>query len=74
MKVRQFSSMKTNSGCTISQRRRAIAYRLEALHIGQLLPPGATGAVLRDVAFFHGHGEARPILALACVACPEGPK
>ncbi|GAB91201.1 hypothetical protein [Gordonia rhizosphera] len=32
--------------------------------IGQLLPPGATGALLRDVAFFNGHGAAGPVLVL----------
>ncbi|MFD9669064.1 ABC transporter permease [Rhodococcus sp. NPDC059968] len=34
--------------------------------IGQLLPPGATGSLLRDVAFFNGHGEATPVIVLLC--------
>lgn len=34
--------------------------------IGQLLPPGATGSLLRDLAFFHGHGTAQPIVVLVC--------
>ena len=33
--------------------------------IGQLLPPGAAGSLLRSTAFFHGHGAAKPILVLA---------
>lgn len=32
--------------------------------IGQLLPPGATGSLLRDVVFFDGHGIARPLIVL----------
>ncbi|MCX7523089.1 hypothetical protein OSC27_12490 [Microbacterium sp. STN6] len=32
--------------------------------IGQLLPPGATGTLLRDVAFFNGHGIAEPVVVL----------
>ncbi|MAU84516.1 MAG: hypothetical protein CME34_22155 [Gordonia sp.] len=32
--------------------------------IGQLLPPGATGSLLRDVAFFDGHGAAQPLIVL----------
>jgi hypothetical protein len=35
-------------------------------HIGQLLPPGATGALMRDVSFFDGHGAIRPVITLAC--------
>lgn len=34
-------------------------------HIGQLLPPGATGTLMRDVSFFDGHGATRPFLTLA---------
>ncbi|MFC8454017.1 ABC transporter permease [Kitasatospora sp. NPDC057223] len=34
--------------------------------IGRLLPPGATGTLLRSTSFFHGHGAARPIAVLAC--------
>ncbi|MEP9384074.1 hypothetical protein [Nocardioides sp. KR10-350] len=34
--------------------------------LGQLLPPGATGDLLRGLAFFDGHGTARPIVVLAC--------
>lgn len=33
-------------------------------HLGQLLPPGATGALMRDVAFFHGHGAGPPFITL----------
>lgn len=33
--------------------------------IGQLLPPGAAGSLLRSTAFFHGHGAAKPVLVLA---------
>lgn len=33
--------------------------------IGQLLPPGATGTLLRCTSYFHGHGAARPITVLA---------
>ncbi|MBB5832374.1 hypothetical protein [Brachybacterium aquaticum] len=36
--------------------------------IGQLLPIGASGTLVRSVAFFDGHGAARPILVLACWA------
>lgn len=32
--------------------------------IGQSLPPGATGALLRDVALFDGHGAGRPLAVL----------
>ncbi|GAA3705779.1 hypothetical protein [Gordonia hankookensis] len=32
--------------------------------LGQLLPPGATGMLLRDVVFFEGHGIARSIMVL----------
>jgi len=35
-------------------------------HLGQLLPPGATGALMRDVSLFDGHGATRPVLTLAC--------
>jgi hypothetical protein len=35
-------------------------------HIGQLLPPGATGALMRDVSFFDGHGAIGPVITLAC--------
>ncbi|WP_062298795.1 ABC transporter permease [Demequina maris] len=34
--------------------------------IGQLLPPGATGTLLRNVAFFDGAATAKPILVLLC--------
>lgn len=34
--------------------------------IGQLLPPGATGTLLRNVAFFDGASTAQPVLVLAC--------
>ncbi|MEZ0362781.1 hypothetical protein ACAG26_03640 [Mycobacterium sp. pUA109] len=34
--------------------------------LGQLLPPGATGALMRDVGFFDGHGATRPLIVLAC--------
>ena len=34
--------------------------------IGQFLPPGATGTLMRDVAFFDGHGAGSPIITLAC--------
>jgi hypothetical protein len=33
--------------------------------LGQLLPPGAAGTLLRSTAFFHGHGAAKPVLVLA---------
>lgn len=33
--------------------------------LGQLLPPGATGTLLRNVTFFDGHAIALPITALA---------
>jgi len=32
--------------------------------LGQLLPPGATGTLLRSLAFFDGHGAGRPALVL----------
>ncbi|MEE4021932.1 ABC transporter permease [Gordonia sp. PKS22-38] len=35
-------------------------------YIGQLLPPGATGTMLRDVAFFNGNGAMHSILVLLC--------
>lgn len=34
--------------------------------IGQLLPPGATGSLIRDLAFFDGHGTLQPIVVLLC--------
>jgi hypothetical protein len=34
--------------------------------LGQLLPPGAGGSLLRSEAFFDGHGAARPAVVLAC--------
>lgn len=34
--------------------------------LGQLLPPGATGSLLRSVAYFDGAGSAQPLLVLAC--------
>jgi hypothetical protein len=34
--------------------------------IGQLLPPGATGTLLRCTSFFHGHGAVRPVAVLTC--------
>ncbi|SDU84105.1 hypothetical protein [Jiangella alkaliphila] len=34
--------------------------------LGQLLPPGATGSLLRSVAYFDGAGAAGPLLVLAC--------
>ncbi|WP_084078097.1 hypothetical protein [Demequina sp. NBRC 110057] len=34
--------------------------------IGQLLPPGATGTLLRNVAFFDGAAIAQPIIVLCC--------
>jgi hypothetical protein len=38
--------------------------------LGQWLPPGAGGSLLRDTAYFGGHGATRPTLVLAawCVA------
>ncbi|WP_206325087.1 MULTISPECIES: ABC transporter permease [unclassified Streptomyces] len=33
--------------------------------LGQLLPPGAGGQLLRSTAFFDGHGAARPVAVLA---------
>ena len=32
--------------------------------LGQVLPPGATGSLLRDVVFFHGHGAGPAVAAL----------
>ncbi|GIH19775.1 membrane protein [Rugosimonospora africana] len=32
--------------------------------LGQLLPPGAAGTLLRSTAFFDGHGAARPVAVL----------
>ncbi|MGV9825608.1 MULTISPECIES: hypothetical protein [unclassified Gordonia (in: high G+C Gram-positive bacteria)] len=34
--------------------------------VGQLLPPGATGSLLRDVVFFDGHGIAHALTVLLC--------
>lgn len=34
--------------------------------IGQLLPPGATGSLIRGLAFFDGAGTAHAIIVLAC--------
>lgn len=34
--------------------------------LGQLLPPGATGTLMRDVNFFDGHGARGPVITLAC--------
>jgi hypothetical protein len=34
--------------------------------LGQLLPPGATGALLRDLAFFDGHGSTHALVVLGC--------
>jgi hypothetical protein len=34
--------------------------------LGQLLPPGATGTLMRDVAFFNGHGAVKPLITLTC--------
>lgn len=34
--------------------------------LGQLLPPGAAGSLLRSVAYFDGAGAAGPLLVLAC--------
>ncbi|SIS20477.1 ABC-2 transporter permease [Williamsia sterculiae] len=34
--------------------------------IGQLLPPGATGSLLRDMSFFDGNAITGPIIVLAC--------
>jgi hypothetical protein len=34
--------------------------------VGQLLPPGATGTLMRDVAFFNGHGAVTPVITLSC--------
>jgi hypothetical protein len=33
--------------------------------IGQLLPPGAGGSLLRSMAFFNGAGADRPLVVLA---------
>ncbi|MEU8261665.1 hypothetical protein AB0C02_13725 [Micromonospora sp. NPDC048999] len=46
--------------------------------LGQLLPPGAAGSLLRSTAFFDGHGAARPLtvllawLALGAILCAVG--
>lgn len=34
--------------------------------LGQLLPPGAAGSLLRSVAFFDGAGGTRPLIVLLC--------
>jgi hypothetical protein len=34
--------------------------------LGQLLPPGANGTLLRSTAYFDGAGAARPVLVLSC--------
>ncbi|WP_194290463.1 hypothetical protein [Modestobacter roseus] len=34
--------------------------------IGQLLPPGATGSLLRSLAFFDGAGALQPLVVLSC--------
>jgi hypothetical protein len=34
--------------------------------LGQLLPPGATGTLLRNVSFFDGADIARPVIVLVC--------
>lgn len=34
--------------------------------VGQLLPPGAGGQLLRSTAFFDGHGAAQPVVVLLC--------
>jgi hypothetical protein len=34
--------------------------------IGQLLPPGATGTLMRDVTFFDGHGATKAVITLTC--------
>lgn len=34
--------------------------------IGQLLPPGATGTLLRNTTYFEGHATAQPIVILCC--------
>ena len=34
--------------------------------IGQFLPPGATGTLMRDVTFFNGHGATKSMITLAC--------
>ncbi len=34
--------------------------------LGQLLPPGATGSLLRSVSWFDGAGGGRPVLVLTC--------
>ncbi|NEK58754.1 hypothetical protein GCU56_12835 [Geodermatophilus sabuli] len=34
--------------------------------LGQLLPPGATGSLLRSVSWFDGAGAGRPVLVLTC--------
>lgn len=34
--------------------------------LGQLLPPGAGGSLLRSTAFFDGNGAGQPVLVLAC--------
>lgn len=34
--------------------------------IGQFLPPGATGTLMRDVTFFDGHGATKSLITLTC--------
>jgi hypothetical protein len=34
-------------------------------NVGQSLPPGATGALMREVSFFNGYGASRPVITLA---------
>jgi prepilin-type processing-associated H-X9-DG protein len=34
--------------------------------VGQFLPPGATGTLMRNVAFFDGHGTTTPTVILTC--------
>ncbi|MDN6118821.1 MAG: ABC transporter permease [Lactococcus sp.] len=36
---------------------------------GQLLPPGATGTLLRNITFFDGHAIAQPLLVLGVYIC-----
>jgi hypothetical protein len=37
--------------------------------LGQLLPPGAGGQLLRSTAFFDGHGAAHPVIVLSSWLC-----
>ncbi|MDN5548729.1 MAG: ABC transporter permease, partial [Rhodococcus sp. (in: high G+C Gram-positive bacteria)] len=34
--------------------------------LGQLLPPGATGTLLRNLAYFDGHGSTHSLIVLGC--------